>query len=464
MNWKNISGAPYDWKKTGEPERPYIHKYHEALVLKMFMSIPDNKGGSIVGCTFAQALERIKGLDKFTQGVPKIIYLVGWQYDGHDDRYPDWSEVNERLKRTEDATALESLKWLMKEAKAYNTTVSLHINMTDAYPISPLWETYIANDLISKRWGGRLRKTGKWNGRMAYQINYTHEWESGYAVKRIDRLVEMLNLSEQGTVHIDAFFCRSSRGHGISTAQEQAYRRKYIRYWRELGIDVTSEFVYEETGSTDLIGLMPMVWWINQSEQDYLERPAGLFVGGKPNKDYKKFRKNLDSMFGKSIHGEDFWMDGSSEKKEDHRWRERFMDRYFLDSLPFFYLNSLNRLSVDGKGSDKRAVYTQGIVSYAKKHLITDGSWVLKEGKDVLVPNIHMEGRNLVAYSRSGYDDRFMMLPKDWKNVKSVSLSEMTINGIESEAKTRAIKDNRIVLSLKAGQALLIRPMEGDEK
>ena len=59
-------------------------------------------------------------MDKRTVGIPKIVYLVGWQYNGHDSKYPAWFEVNERLKRPEDKTALESLKWLMKEA----TTVS----------------------------------------------------------------------------------------------------------------------------------------------------------------------------------------------------------------------------------------------------------------------------------------------------------------------------------------------------
>lgn len=460
-DWKLISGKAYDWKSTGQPERPYIHKYHESLVIKMFMSIPDNKGNSIVGCTFSQAMKRIIDLDKITQNVPKIIYLVGWQYDGHDDRYPDWSEVNERLKRPEDATALESIKWLMREAKQYNTTVSLHINMTDAYHVSPLWDEYVQSDLISKKWGGRLRRTGKWNGRMAYQINYTHEWDKGYAVKRINQLVDMLDLGTVGTVHIDAFFCRSSKGHGISIKQEQTYRRKIIRYWRSLGIDVTSEFVYEETGTTDLIGLVPMVWWINQSEQDYLNRSAELFVGGKPNRKYKKYKKYLDRMFGKSIHGEDLWMADTGDKIERLDWRERFLDRFCLDTLPFFYLNSLKRKAVEGRGDSKRAVYSEGICSYANRHLITDGNWKAKDGKDVLVPNIHIEGKNLVAYSRQGYDKKTWILPKYWQGIKTVQITEITVNGLKKSVINKEISMNEIKLSLKPGQTMLIQPLQG---
>ena len=32
----------------------------------------------------------------------------------------------------------------------YNTTVSLHLNMFDAYEDSPLWEQYVKNDIIAR--------------------------------------------------------------------------------------------------------------------------------------------------------------------------------------------------------------------------------------------------------------------------------------------------------------------------
>jgi hypothetical protein len=49
--------------------------------------------------------------------MPQVLYLTGWQYNGHDSKYPAWEEVNEALKRDEDATALESLRWLISEAR-----------------------------------------------------------------------------------------------------------------------------------------------------------------------------------------------------------------------------------------------------------------------------------------------------------------------------------------------------------
>src|SRR5207249_699518 len=106
--------------------------------------------GCKVYLTFEQALEVIERLDRITCGAPKIVYLVGWQFNGHDSKYPAWSEVNHRLKRAQDPTALESLKWLMREGRKHHTTVSLHINALDAYEDSPLWQEYVDKDIIAK--------------------------------------------------------------------------------------------------------------------------------------------------------------------------------------------------------------------------------------------------------------------------------------------------------------------------
>jgi len=121
--------------------RPFFREYHKTLTLKLFLGQerhPDPAWGRRV--TFEQALEIIRKVDTLTLGIPKIFYLVGWQTGGHDWGYPDWGPVDPVLKRPQDATALDSLKWLIQEAQKYHTTVSLHINMYDAYVSSPLWQ------------------------------------------------------------------------------------------------------------------------------------------------------------------------------------------------------------------------------------------------------------------------------------------------------------------------------------
>jgi hypothetical protein len=169
-----------------EPSRPFIHQYHQALTMKIKACSEEG----IVNRTFEQALEMIWELDVLTRGIPKIIYLCGWQYDGHDTGYPAWDIVNPKLKRSQDATALDSLKWLMEEAFKYNTTVSLHINMLDINEPSPMWDTYVEHDLIARNADGSL-KAYLWG----YPISYTREWNAGFTQIRIDQLVEMLIIS-----------------------------------------------------------------------------------------------------------------------------------------------------------------------------------------------------------------------------------------------------------------------------
>src|SRR5438094_8732500 len=187
------SGEYYDWRKTGQPERPWFHKYDQSLVMKIFLAERTDEGrGCRVHLTFEQALEVIERLDRITCSAPKIVYLVGWQYNGHDSKYPAWGEVNHRLKRAQDATALQSLKWLMQEGRKHHTVVSLHINALDAYEDSPLWQEYLEKDIIAKDKRGAPLKGIVWSGMQSYPLSYAREWETGCAQRRNDGLLKML--------------------------------------------------------------------------------------------------------------------------------------------------------------------------------------------------------------------------------------------------------------------------------
>src|SRR5665213_1127029 len=126
---QNVSGEYYDWKKNMQPEKPWVRDYSKTIVMKLFLCAHDSLGKvKKVYLTFEDALEKIKMLDNITLEAPKIVYLIGWQFTGHDSGYPSWSVVNDALKRKQDTTALQSLHWLIKSAKQFHTTVSLHIN------------------------------------------------------------------------------------------------------------------------------------------------------------------------------------------------------------------------------------------------------------------------------------------------------------------------------------------------
>src|SRR5258708_40217281 len=113
----------------------YRQPYHQTLVYKVFCA---SKTGKMYN-TFEQCLDVIRRVRDLTAGVPQIVYLIGWQFDGHDSKYPDWSIVNPRLKRAQDESANKSLHWLIESARDLNAVVSLHINMCDAYTRTLPW-------------------------------------------------------------------------------------------------------------------------------------------------------------------------------------------------------------------------------------------------------------------------------------------------------------------------------------
>ena len=97
--------APFEWHITPR------YDYSKVFVTKLFLcqaefdkeylgayKMRDN-GQSTVYMTCEQALEAIKGMDAVSPGLQKIVYLVGWQYNGHDSKYPAFFGGNESIKR-----------------------------------------------------------------------------------------------------------------------------------------------------------------------------------------------------------------------------------------------------------------------------------------------------------------------------------------------------------------------------
>ena len=198
--------VPFEWKVTPR------YDYSKMMITKLFLCQAEYNGDFLGKCkirdngektvylTINQAYELIKGMDQITLGIPKVVYLVGWQYNGHDSKYPAFFEGNGAVKRPEDEDALQSIRWLMEAAKEYNTTVSLHINMFDAFDDSPLFEKYRKADVLARKKDGSLM-----NSEWGYKVCYPAEWEKGLAQERIDKLCALLPIAEAGTIHIDAF-------------------------------------------------------------------------------------------------------------------------------------------------------------------------------------------------------------------------------------------------------------------
>lgn len=463
--WRSISGEYYDWTKTLQPEQPYIHDYSQTLTMKLAMSVPDENGGSTVFCNFEQALRYIQETDRLTRGIPKIIYLVGWQYNGHDDKYPAWDEINPHLKRSEDLSARDSYLWLIEEAKRYNTTVSVHVNMTDAYEDSPHWKTYIEHDFISRNEDHSLIQIGNYNNKPAYQICYKNEWEHGFTVRRIEKLISLLDLEQVGTVHLDAYFPRDNKLRGISQEEESSYMRRTFRYFRERGIDVTSE-CFTHLRNDPFIGLQPWCWWFDQvDEKQFMERPANL-LSGAVIRDYSlpgiPIREDLEFLYGAGMHGEDIYLDFERHVPRND-WHSMFLESFCLKMLPYQYLNSLERVRLEGEG-DQRVMHYFGGVSlhWSDRSMYQDGKRI-RQYNDLLIPALWRSSPELIAYSKEGYASKRWALPTAWEKVESVNIYQMDQNGLSLIETAKPVVEGYLELQLAAGMAVSILPSNRDD-
>jgi hypothetical protein len=446
--------------RTPKPEIFWRHAYHQTLTLKLFLA----EAGAVKGegaqrkrrdtgdcdvlLNFEQALEVIRKVDNLTAGIPKIVYLVGWQYNGHDSRYPAWDEVNPRLKRPQDKTALESMKWLMEEAFRYHTTVSVHLNMFDAYEDSPLWETYVEQDIIARHADGSLRK-GEWG----WPISYTQEWKTGYAQRRIDRICEMLPLEKAGTVHIDAFHSwvplepegPISPYLGYTAEEETETQRKIFRYWSAKGVDVTSEGM-RFLRLTAFEGLQPAAWHFSPSAEEYLSWPASYYCGGTTN-------DPLGRLFGKSMHGE-------ALIREDPVRLSGFLEQFCLQTLPWYFLNRLERLAYSEGKSGREATFSGGVTSRLddREYSIRQGDRLLLRNGDAFIPALWLDDRAVMAYSRDGYGEREWEFPAEWDDVPAVDIFRLTPDGLAPKQEGATVQNRRLSLALERDEAVLIRP------
>ena len=457
IDWTKISGEEYDWRKTRRPEREYIHDYTSAITYKIFLASRNADGTQTnVVKTFEDALEVIKRIDAMTLGIKKIVYLVGWQYNGHDSKYPAWGEVNAALKSDCDKDARESLIRLMDEGFMYNTVVSLHINVSDAYPDSPLWDEYVERDLIIKNKDGTLRNGGKWGGMQAYYVSLTNEWNSGMTVKRIDELCELLPIERAGTIHIDAFLAHDDPGHGYSLADEQAARNKVLRYFRERGIDATSELVYSESPSpymadTDhCIGLQPLAYHFSQTLQEYIDRPASLMVGVIASRMFKGWEAaSLDALFGGSCDIERKIQIGGDG------WAEDCLHSLYFRDFRQKFLNSLERDHVEVTRDITKAYFSGGVVSDSNCGITKNG--VPLQGESILLPLVGTKRGKYYYYAFNGEAHSFDMgkafgIPDGTKFTVRV----MTTDGLSDDCETVEVRNGRITLQTDAAEIPLI--------
>lgn len=449
------------------PHLKYHHQYHQAIVYKIFMSRKSRPEDTVTN--YADALAVIKGMHSLSRGMKQIVYLVGWQYEGHDSKYPAWFEANKHLMRPEDTDPRDGFRWIVREAKAFNAAVSVHINMDDAYENSPLWDEYVTNDLIIKNADGSLMKGDIWDGERCYWICKTREWNCGLAQKRIDRFLEyMPEIIESGTVHIDAFRPNPSAFHGVGLPAEIETARNIYSYWHSKGVDVTNEYLSYH----DLVGYMPLAWALNLDEQSRLRYPPSLICGGHDG--WNQRSGSIEKLPGwagaffipeAGTKYEEAWgtsgASGDIVGRKDGKFKmiEDMLPLFCEKTLPWYFLNRHRALELRQTAETYEVLFSEGIVSSVRvadrMHRITQNGRLLVDGGDLCIPAGWLGDGFLIAWSRNGAKKVWTM-PPEWHGVSQVQVSRFDTSGIESPVNLPA-SQGRIELDMPPMTAFQIK-------
>ncbi len=450
-------------------QRRFNYDYSKTLWMKMFLAKPDwEKKTSEVLINFEQALEIIRMMDNITQGIQKIVYLVGWQGLGHDDCYPEMEVINPYLNRDCDATPRDSFMWLFEEAKKYNTIISVHGNLADEYDANQSHPEFVEASAITKYPDGTPAVIEVFYGRNAYKTSYKQYWESGLFKKYFDRFCEVIPVREAGTVHLDNFCIAENFGPRTEMHEQDEARNKMLDYIMSLGIDVTSEYTYREMPlrsesnhpirkyyekcgaeivDTDwrnapirTLGRVPAVWWMsNMTIDDCINIQASEFSG------YLNI-ESLRNVFYGTVHGEDIWMNNGIEKDV---WVPMFIKQFCTMQVPYTYLNRYKRLGYTGDNEEGYVVtFSDGVETCGNDLSITKNGIELKKGYDVILP-LTEDNKTFIAYSENGKDGEWNVPDAEFDKA---SVYNITADGNEYICDVM-VEDKKILLNLTAGQA-----------
>ncbi len=443
--------------------RPYWHEYHRALTMKFFLGIegslaplnPDAEyadryrdSAEFLNCE--QVLELIRRMDALTLGVPKIVYLVGWQKGGHDHMYPAQSIFNERLKRPRDSCMAESLGWLIREARRYHTTVSLHTNLNDAYRSSPRFEEFDrAGGIARNADGSYVQYRECAYGEYMMAVSLTGAWRAGLIRRELEALFAAVpELLETHTIHVDNMVAKNHETagpldpyRGISIEDDEQTIREIILYLRQKGMDVTSEGVFH-LKDDPMVGLQAMSYWFDGF--DPMEMPASLYCGGRYG------RSDFDPRFGDNAGVESLLLSNAYQGRD---LLDGFADEFCLYTLPWIFLNQEKPLSFE----DGRVAYTGGVTAQLENGniVIRQNGRLIRQGTSLCVPVSWNGGKEMLAYGLRELC-MYVQVPEDWGNAKAVRIEIVTEAGA-LPYQSHVPLDGRRGFFLKALPRLLLR-------
>jgi hypothetical protein len=207
--------------------------YQDKTFVRTFLA---RKGGSSENLTFEEVLKRIKEFARQTDSAASVMYLLGWQYTGHDSGYPSIDSVNHQL------GSYNELVNLINEGKKYNVNVTFYDNYDDSYPTHPGWDP----DVICIDPEGNLMKGGAWDGEQSYLISsYKYVIKSG--LDRVKRTLDKYPVKDAYFIDVLAGGYRGGRKYDFNPSSPAGAEKNFegkkmlIKAFNDRGLDVATE-------------------------------------------------------------------------------------------------------------------------------------------------------------------------------------------------------------------------------
>ncbi len=444
----NVANGSY-----GDMLYPYVHEYDQTFVYKIGVDYCPTGGYDPLNAN--EILSIIRKIDNISRGMPKMAYLVGWQYTGHDTGYPSFDQVNESIKNPEDKTALESLKKLINKAKKYNTLVSLHVNFSDVYiDDNALGKEFKKRDIIVRWRNGDYHQGYDWCNHMAYRASNYRNWHQGtFQDKQINPLFKMIpEIVETGSLHPDAWYNAANPYYRISDEEDCKAMREMTAWVRhKYNVDITTEFDRRRPKGIDFVLFHPLLWhleWDERTPPDPMKIPS-YFQTGVNAKTWSTSAETVQSKFFGEI-GDFEGIIKNDPKNLTGAFRE-----FATRTLPWYFLNRKLRVSFDGN----TARFNDDIeTTYPGKYTLKQGTETYQDGSDVFLPALWKTNKEIIAYSANGFEKKSYLLPNDWNNVQKADIYQITLDGYKQKLQNVKIKDHKIKLSLAPEEAVFIVP------
>lgn len=463
----------------GQGLYPYVRQPEKLMSYKIRMQASEDYELDI-----EDALEAIRRVDNLSRGLDKKCYLVGWQTNGHDTGFPYFGEVNPRHRRPMDKTALDSLKWLIQEAKKYHTTITLHVNFSDAYTDDdPISQEMVEKQIPIREENGEIRHSGRWARHVgfiasAYANYFTGNWQKN----QIDPLVKMLPELEGQSVHPDAWYSWSDPYYKLNVYDMTDAQRRHAIYMRKnYNMDLTTEFDFQFGAAGDAdkpldhVLYFPMIWQSGWSDTNPMQVPSYFQSAVNQTTWDGRYLSAAGRYFGEGSAVEpnlwDYWDDKNQELKKDGDIYMYGLKQSFAEKeLTRQYLNTLLRASMedDAAKGGEAALYTDdgqkvssiwngdNTATYKRTVKVGDDV-VLQEPGNVFMPMTWRPELEIQAWSKAGYENKSWKLPVEWEGVQKVDMYDLSLEGLRF-IKSIDVKDGAIQMSMNEDQTAVVVP------